>query len=65
MSDEMALLEAVELAHLANGGKEFRQDWCECDRECGMVPCRYCAIHDALSRTERYLRNKIVQDSGL
>jgi len=51
-----ALAEDLEMAHLANGGREFRQDWCECDPETGMTPCRYCAIHSVLTRTERLLK---------
>ncbi len=53
-----ALLEDLELARLANGGKEFRKDWCQCDPDqyCAMVPCQYCAINSFLTRVERYLR---------
>ena len=50
------LLPDVELAQLANGGKAFRQDWCQCDPSVGMAPCQYCAILDALERTERFLQ---------
>lgn len=55
-----ALLPDVELAQLANGGKEFRKDWCQCDPSVGMSPCQYCAIFEALKRTEKYLREQIV-----
>ena len=53
------LLPDVELAQLANGGAEHRQDWCKCDASVGMVPCEYCAIFDALRRTRKYLEDVI------
>jgi len=42
------LLEEVNLAIMANGGSEFRNDWCQCDPAVGAVPCEYCATRIAL-----------------
>lgn len=43
-----SLLEKLELAHRANGGKEFNERACSCDASVGFVPCEYCAIRSAL-----------------
>jgi len=45
----MSLHAKIELALLANGGVEWDKNSCECDPEVGQVPCRYCAIHHALT----------------
>jgi hypothetical protein len=38
----------IELGLLANGGSVWNHQNCECDPDTGSVPCRYCAIHNAL-----------------
>jgi hypothetical protein len=48
----------LELAILANGGFEFREDWCRCDPEVGYYPCEYCAIFRALTHFQKLLNIK-------
>jgi hypothetical protein len=45
-------LDEVRLAILANngGGYERRDELCQCDHSCGLMPCQYCAIEHVLSR---------------
>lgn len=38
----------IELAFLANGGRNWDPKLCECDHEVGFQ-CRYCAIHAGLT----------------
>jgi len=45
--------EELDLAFLAIGGLEFQPTICECDPETNQAPCRYCAIHHALTLAKR------------
>lgn len=61
--------EIIELAILANGGENWRKDWCQCDPSVGHTSCEYCAIFNGLNKAklllsecERLERNKDLQD---
>lgn len=45
--------EDIELALAANGGLDFREDYCHCDPSVGQSPCQYCAIDSVLRRVLR------------
>jgi hypothetical protein len=48
----------------ANGGETWVQKYCECDHDVGAVPCRYCAIHNALTHAlERHARENAARDA--
>jgi hypothetical protein len=49
LSEIMLRVKDLEMAFRAIGGREFRQERCECDYEVGFVPCEYCAIHKGLT----------------
>jgi hypothetical protein len=42
------LITKLQLAFLAIGGRDYNKSFCECDYSVGAVPCRYCAVYDAL-----------------
>lgn len=50
------VIDDVELAIKANGGKNWKVNWCQCDPDVGMVPCEYCAIYHGLKNALRYLK---------
>ena len=56
---EKNLLNNIDLALAANGGREFRDDYCQCDESVGYCPCQYCAIHYALEQVEKYIKERI------
>lgn len=45
--------EKINLAIAANGGTDFRKEWCQCDPSIGAVPCEYCAIRAGAIRPKR------------
>ena len=59
MKKEKRLLEQLSLAIAANGGKEFRKDFCHCDPSVGYVVCEYCAIYHALKYAKEYVMGKV------
>src|ERR1044071_9058078 len=50
--------EGINLAILANGGKEFRKEMCTCDASVGHCPCEYCAIFEGLRKASN-LRSQL------
>jgi len=48
---------AIELAIAANGGPEYRQEACTCDREVGWQ-CEYCTIREGLRAAHHALSKK-------
>ena len=52
------LLDAIDLAFLANGGREWSKLNCECEPEVNAAPCRYCAIHKALTQAKSYAASR-------
>ena len=51
------LLSKIDLAILANGGENWRVDWCRCDPDVGFSPCEYCAVYTALKETKEFISN--------
>lgn len=51
------LLEKIDLAIKANGGEDWRSDYCQCDAVVGYTLCEYCAIHSALRDSKRLVSN--------
>lgn len=49
------IAEDIDLAILANGGDEFKEEACTCDPAVGMVPCAYCAIFYALKGAKQFV----------
>jgi hypothetical protein len=47
------LRERITIAFHALGGREWKKDCCNCDREIG-YECEYCAIHDGLECGEEF-----------
>lgn len=50
------LISTVKLAVLANGGFAWRKELCKCDPSVKQSPCRYCAIHEGLTKAFTFLR---------
>lgn len=51
------ILDRIDLALRANGGREFRKDYCMCEPEVNFCPCEYCAIHIALKLAEQFINS--------
>lgn len=51
----MDLIKQIDLAILANGGEDFRDNFCSCDPSVGYTPCEYCAIRNALLAVKCHL----------
>ena len=52
---KIEVLECINLAILANGGEDFREDWCQCDPSVDQSPCEYCAIYRALKHAHEFI----------
>lgn len=56
--------DVIGLGFLAIDGAEWDSKHCECDREVGACPCRYCAIHRALTHATE-LRKDLAQENKM
>ena len=53
------VLEQLDAAIQANGGPEWRQDYCDCDHLTGVMCCEYCDIYRGLMAAKTKLEEKM------
>ena len=52
------VIEKLEQAQIANGGRNWKEDWCQCAPDEGAAPCEYCTMWDALNHALIYMRSR-------